>query len=93
MEGERLVASLSMPRPPYRTAQNPVALDEEADITPLADSLFPILAIVWLASAIRVLGAVFSAVHEGHAFGAEATLALAAFVGAPIALLRTRVRG
>jgi hypothetical protein len=77
---------------PYRTAQNPIAREDEADLPTPADSLFFVLAIVWLVSALRVLGAVFSAVH-GHAFGAEATLALAALVGAPIALVRTRVRG
>jgi hypothetical protein len=78
---------------PYRTAQNPIAREDEADLPTPADSLFFVLAIVWLVSALRVLGAVFSAVHGGHAFGAEATLALAALVGAPTPLVRTRVRG
>ncbi len=82
-----------MPASPYRTPESPVTLDEEAVVSAPTGPLFFVLAIVWLASAVRVLGALFAAVHAGHAFGAEATLALVAVVGAPVALLRARVRG
>lgn len=78
---------------PYRTQERPVTLDEETDVSSPVDPFFLVVAIVWVTAALRVLGALFAAANRGQAFGAEATLALAAVIAASMALLRGRVRG
>lgn len=62
---------------PYRSTDPPGAIAGD-DANPNAH-LWPALGLVWLASAVRVV----LALHLGEAFGAEATLALGAFLGLP----------
>ncbi|HLK40362.1 MAG TPA: hypothetical protein VKU41_26605 [Polyangiaceae bacterium] len=75
--------------PPYRAPGLPAALRLEADDANPDGYLWPVFAVVWIASAARVaLG-----IRLQEAFGAEATLALGALVGVPLlawAALRRR---
>jgi hypothetical protein len=64
---------------PYRTATAPGRTSSGETFSSLDEDLGPVLALVWVASVARVVGAF--ARHE--VFGAEATLALLAAVWTP----------
>jgi hypothetical protein len=76
---------------PYRTSECPSPAErDDGDLGDDIGDLMPIMAAVWIGSVVRVAGAAYAAVHAGTAFGAEATLAMAALVIIPALMLRRR---